>query len=46
MRNIIQLMAEEVNTIALSANDDKRIKPIDSSETYAHVTSNEQRSSM
>ena len=46
MRNILQLMAEEVNTIALSANDDKRMKSIDSSETYAYVTRNEQRSIM
>ena len=46
MRNILQLMAEEVNTIALSTNDDKRMKSIDSSETYAYVRRNEQRSSM
>ena len=46
MRNILQLMAEEVSTIALSANDDKRMKSIDLSETYAYVTRNEQRSSM
>ena len=27
---------EEVNKIALSANDDKKIQPIDSIETYAY----------
>ena len=32
-------IAEKVNKIALSANDDKRIKPIDSIETYAQGTS-------
>ena len=29
----------EVNKIALSANDDKRIQSIDSLETYAYETS-------
>ena len=32
-------MTEEVNKIAMSANDDKRIRSIDSIETYAHGTS-------
>ena len=38
MRNII-LFTEEVNKIALSANDDKG--SIDSVETYAYVTNKE-----
>ena len=32
------IFAEEVNKI-LSSNDDKRMKSIDSTETYAHGTS-------
>ena len=30
---------EEINKIALSSKDDKRMQPIDSIETYAHGTS-------
>ena len=33
------VFTEEVNKIALSANEDKRIKSIDSVETYAYGTS-------
>ena len=33
------IFAEEVNKIALSSNDDKRMQSIDSTETYAHGTS-------
>ena len=33
------IFTEEVNKIALSANDDKRIQSIDSVETYAYRTS-------
>ena len=30
---------EEINKIALSSNDDKRMQSIDSTETYAHEMS-------
>ena len=33
------VFTEEVNKIALSVNDDKRIQPIDSLETYTYGTS-------
>ena len=33
------VFTEEINKIALSSNDDKRIQSIDSIETYAHRTS-------
>ena len=33
------VFAEEINKIALSSNDDKRIQSIDSIETCAHRTS-------
>ena len=33
------VFTEEINKIALSSNDDKRTKSIDSIETYAHGTS-------
>ena len=33
------VFTEEINEIALSSNDDKRIKSIDSIETYAYRTS-------
>ena len=33
------VFTEEVNKITLSANDDKRIQSIDSTETYAYRTS-------
>ena len=33
------VFTEEINKIALSSNDDKRIQPIDSLETYAYGTS-------
>ena len=33
------VFTEEINKIALSSNDDKRIQSIDSIETYAHITS-------
>ena len=33
------VFTEEVNKIATSANDDKRIQLIDSTETYAHGAS-------
>ena len=33
------IFTEEINKIALSLNDDKRIQSIDSIETYAHGTS-------
>ena len=39
------VFTEEINKIALSSNDDKRIQSIDSIETYAHGTRNKQRSS-
>ena len=32
-------MTEEINKIALSSNDDKRMQSIDSIETYAYGTS-------
>ena len=31
-------ITEEINKIALSSNDDKRMRPIDSIETYAYGT--------
>ena len=33
------VFTEEINKIALSSNDDKRIQSIDSIETYAYATS-------
>ena len=39
------VFTEEINKIALSSNDDKRIQSIDSIETYAHGIRNKQRSS-
>ena len=33
------VFTEEINKIALSSNDDKRMQPIDSVETYAYGTS-------
>ena len=33
------VFTEEINKIALSSNDDKRIQSIDSTETYASETS-------
>ena len=32
------VFTEEINTIALSSNDDKRMQSIDSTETYAYET--------
>ena len=37
------VFTEEFNKITLSSNDDKRIQPIDSIETYAQGTSKERR---
>ena len=34
----LNVFTEETNEIALSSNDDKRIQPIDSIETYAYGT--------
>ena len=34
-----KVFTEEINMIALSSNDDKRIQSIDSIETYAYGTS-------
>ena len=34
----LNVFTEEINEIALSSNDDKRIQPIDSIETYAYGT--------
>ena len=33
------LFTEEINKIALSSNDDKKMQSIDSTETYAYGTS-------
>ena len=35
------VFTEEINKIALSSNDDKRMQSIDSLETYAYGTSND-----
>ena len=35
------VFTEEINKIALSSNDDKRMQSIDSIETYAYGTSND-----
>ena len=35
------IFTKEVNKIALSANDDKIMQSIDSTETYAYVTNEE-----
>ena len=35
------VITEEVNKIALSSNDDKRMQSIDSTETYEYITSND-----
>ena len=36
---MLNVFTEEINKIALSSNDDKRMQSIDSIETYAYGTS-------